>query len=113
MTQFSLTVPVQVERYSGGVVDELGNETEGWSAPESVLVFGWEAPVSAEQVLAGHERVVVDVKLYAGRSIAIGPRDHITLDGKAFEVVGYPQDPNNNPWWQPGLVTVLLRSLEG
>jgi len=42
-----------------------------------------------------------------------GPKDRVVLDGARFEVVGYPQDPNNNPWWQPGLVTILLRRVEG
>ncbi|MCZ1070817.1 hypothetical protein [Rhodococcus sp. A5(2022)] len=110
---FPLTIPVGLERYSGAGEDELGNEVESWSPPEEHLVFGWESPVSAEPELAGHDRVVVDVKLYAPRSMGPGPRDRIRLDGALFEVIGYPQDPNNNPWWQPGLMTVLLRRVEG
>lgn len=110
---FTLRFPAKLERYQAGVEDELGNVTDGYLPPEDHLVFGWEPPVSAEPELAGHDRVVVDVKLYASTSMNPGPRDRITLGGKPFEVIGYPQDPNNNPWWKPGLVTILLKRVEG
>lgn len=110
---YELTVPILWERYVGGGEDELGNEVEQWGAPERHMVFGWEPPLSTEPELAGHDRVIVDMKLYAARSLNAGPKDRAVLDGERFEVVGYAQDPNNNPWWQPGLVTVRLRYVEG
>jgi hypothetical protein len=110
---FPLRIPVELERYDGGGEDELGNEGEFWGAPEEHLVFGWEPTTSDEPELAGHDRVVVDMKLYASRSMNPGPKDRMNLDGQRFEVIGYPQDPNNNPWWKPGLVTILLRRVEG
>lgn len=113
MSPFPLKFPAQIERYFDGIENELGNKTPGWLPAETVLVFGWEPPVSAEPELAGHDRVVVDVKLYAPQELNPGPKDRITLDGRQFEVIGYPQDPNNNPFWQPGLVTVLLKRIEG
>lgn len=110
---FPLTISVGLERYSGTGEDELGNEVESWSAAESHLVFGWEPPVSTDPELAGHDRVIIDMKLYAAQSMNPGPRDRVTLDGRRFEVIGYAQDPNHNPWWRPGLVTVLLKRVEG
>lgn len=113
MSGFPLRFTVGHERYAGTGEDELGNETESWSSPVSVLVFGWEPPKSTEPVLAGHDRVVVDLRLYAPKSMAPAPRDRVVVDGEQFEVIGWPEDPNNNPWFKPGLVTVNLRRVEG
>lgn len=99
--------------FDGTEVDELENVIDSWAAPVEVMVFGWEPPVSSEPLLAGHDRVVVDLKLYGPRSFSVVPRDRVVVDGRLFEVVGYPQDPNFNPWWQPGLVTILLKRIEG
>ncbi len=108
---------MQLERYQAEAgEDENGNEISGYAPPVEVLVFGWENPRtrrSDEPVLAGHERVLVDVDLYAPQSLNIAPKDRLILNGKRFEVLGYPDDPNNNPWWRPGLVTVSLRRIEG
>lgn len=110
---FELTLPFELERYDGGGEDELGNEMEYWGAPEELLAFAAEPPVSTEPELAGHDRVIVDMNLYAPIDVGIGPKDRVVLAGNRFEVVGHPQDPNMNPWWPPGLCTVKLRRVEG
>lgn len=110
---FELTIPFMLERYDGGGEDELGNEVEFWGAPEDHLAFALSPPSSSEPQLAGHDRVIVDAELHADRGLRPGAKDRITLDGYRFEVIGYPQDPNYNPWWPPGLVTVQLRRVEG
>ena len=111
---FPLKFTVKHERYAGTTgEDENGNEIAAWAEPVEVKVFGWEPPKSTEPALAGHDRVLVDIKLYAPRAMDAGPADRVWLDGKKFEVLGYPEDPNNNSFWAPGLVTVNLRRVEG
>lgn len=110
---FPCTIPIGHRRFVAGGEDELGNPVESWAAPVKVLVAGWEPPVSAEPLLAGHDRVVVDVKLYADWLFKPHPRDRVVLNGDVFEVIGYPQDPNNNPLFVPERVTVLLKRIEG
>ncbi|MBM4603182.1 hypothetical protein GS575_09565 [Rhodococcus hoagii] len=113
VTAFPCRIPIEHEAYEGAGEDELGNEVEGWADPVEVRVFGWEPPKSDEPVLAGHDRVVVDVVLHAKQSLRTHPKDRLILAGVRHEVVGYPADPNNNPWWQPGMVTIYLRRVEG
>lgn len=110
---YDLELPFELERYGGGGEDELGNEVEFWGAPEEHLAFSAEPPVSTEPERAGHDRVIVDMNLYAPVSIGYGPKDRVTIYGHRFEVIGYPQDPNMGPWWKPGLCTIKLRRVEG
>lgn len=111
---FPLKFAVSHRKYLGTAdEDELGNEIGAWADQVEVKVFGWEPPKSTEPALAGHDRVLVDIKLYAPRSMGAGPADRVWLDGKKFDVIGYPEDPNNNSFWAPGLVTVNLRRAEG
>lgn len=113
MTAFPCRIPILHEVFDGGGEDAHGNIVESWAPPVEVLVFGWEPPKSTEPVLAGHDRVVVDIVLYGPRDRQVRPRDRIALGGGRFEVVGIPGDPNNNPWFQPGLVTIYLRRVDG
>lgn len=104
--------PYTVQRlpYVEGATDAHGNPVESWGAPEDVAVYGWAAPNSTEPKLAGHDRVVVDVEVYAPTSFA-GPRDKVTLPaGKTYRVEGEPEDYNHGPFgWQPGYVVNLSR----
>lgn len=117
---FPLRQKVYHQRYLGvtdgagnTVYDEHGNEVESWAPKLEVLVFGWEPPKSTEPVVAGHDRVIVDIQLYAPVSVDPLPHDLMWLVGKKFQVIGYPEDPNHNGFWAPGLVTVNLRRVEG
>lgn len=110
---FPCTIPVEHMRFVAGGEDELGNPVESWAAPVQVLVAGWEPPVSAEPMIAGHDRVVVDLNLYADWEFKPGPRDRVILNGSEFEVIGYPEDPNNNPLFVPQRVKILLKRIEG
>lgn len=94
-------------------VDAHNNPIEGWSAAADVLVFGWEPVKSTEPAVAGHDRVVVDMLLYAPLSLTVGAHDRFVISGKRYEVIGDVGDPNNNPWFRPDRVTVNLRRVEG
>lgn len=45
--------------------DSHGNPVSSWSAPIPREVHGWAAPSSLEPKLSGHDRVVVDIELFA------------------------------------------------
>lgn len=103
--------PVRDE-HGEAVLDGHGNEIDDHADPIEKKVFGWEPPKSTEPALAGHNRLVVDIKLYAPRSMGVREHDKVILDGVEYDVVGLPEDPNNNSWWAPGLVTVNLHRVE-
>lgn len=102
----------RLDGYGNPVLDPHGNEVDDYADPVEKKVFGWEPPRSSEPALAGHDRLVVDIKLYAPRSIGVREHDQFLLDGELFDVIGLPEDPNNNSWWSPGLVTVNLHRVE-
>lgn len=111
---FPCVLPASLARYLGeSGRDEYGNDVEAWAPWSPIRVFGWEPAKSTEPVLVGHERIVIAVKLYARKADRIGEHDRLILEGRVYDVVGEPEDPNNNPWFQPGLVTVNLRRVEG
>lgn len=110
---FPLTIPVLHERHIGDDEDELGNEVRIYAPPVEVMVFGLEPPKSSEPKLAGHERIVVDVEMYAPQSMGANPKDRVAVGGKKYDVVGEVEDPNINPWFQPGLVTINMHRIEG
>lgn len=109
---YPLRVPVQVHRWSTTVKDELNNYVPGYAEPEDWLVVGVEPQVSGEVEMAGHDRTVVDAKMYAPSEIATKPRDRITYKDHVFEVIGYPQDAGDGPFWDLPLSTILLRRIE-
>ncbi|MBM4525177.1 hypothetical protein GS462_11220 [Rhodococcus hoagii] len=117
---FPLNKKVLHKRYLGPlldadgapVLDAHGNETDTYADPDEQPVFGWEPPRSTEPALAGHARVVVDIKLYAPQSMGAAEHDQVLIRGEVFDVVGEAEDPNNNSWWAPGLVTVNLHRVE-
>lgn len=105
---YPLTIPVGRVRRTVGPPDDLGNDTE-IEETGTVLVFGWSQVNPMEPVVAGHERLQVDVQLIAGPGDFL-PDDAVVLDdGPPFEVVGEPADPNQNPWWSPGVVVINLK----
>lgn len=108
-------IPIEHEVYSATAqTDAHGNPVAGWLPPTEVLVFGWEPPRSSEPYTPGHDqRAVIEMLLYAPQSMNPKAPDRVRLGGVPFEVVGVAGDPNNNPWFEPGLVTVNLKRVEG
>ena len=112
-SRFPLKQKVGHEKYIGSELDELNNEIEEFEDPVLVKVFGWEPFTSSEEVIEGHTRVVTKTKLYAPQEMGAMPKDRVSLAGRVFDVEGDPEDPNYNSFWQPGLVTVNVRRVEG
>ena len=110
---FPRRIPVTLERYTDGTVNEMGNPEPGYDSAESWLVVGIEPPISSEPLVVGHDRVVIDAKMYAPISMAANPRDRVTVRDRPYEVVGYPAEADMGPWWDLQLATVLLKAVEG
>jgi len=108
-------IPIVHRPYSAEArTDAHGNARPGYLPDRQVLVWGWEPPRSNEPYVPQHDsRVVIDHLLYAPRSMRAGPKDRVSLGGDWHEVIGVAGDPNNNPWFQPGLVTYNLKRVEG
>lgn len=108
---YPLTVPVVRIRRTVGPPDDLGNDTT-LEETETVLVFAWAQVSPQEPVVYGHDRLQVDVQLYAGLGDFL-PDDAVRLDaGPVFEVVGEAQNYDSNPWWKPGVEVVNLRRVQ-
>lgn len=103
------------EVYSAAATqDAHGNTIPGYLSPAPVLVWGWEPPRSDEPFVHQHDdRVVINMLLYAPRSMKAKARDRVLLGGAKYELIGIAGDPNNNPWFRPGLVTYNLKRVEG
>lgn len=63
--QFPTPFTVGHKVFSASGTDAHGNPVEGWAAPVDRAVHGWAAPTTDEPKLAGHDRDVVEVELYA------------------------------------------------
>lgn len=108
-TQFPLKhTVVKVSRVNAGK-DKLGNIV---TKEEITLVdiAGWAAPTSDEPKVAGHERLTVDLEIYAPTgTFAEGDGVDIPEYGR-LEVIGHPENYSHNPFgWDPGLVVVNAR----
>ena len=104
---------VQVRRWTTGELDAHNNPIEGWSEPEDLKVYGWEVPRTAEPLLRGHDRVIVDLSLLVPPGTEIEAHDKVVLQDREYEVVGEVEDAGNGPFgFDPG-ATVQLRRVEG
>lgn len=109
--EYPLTVPVTRVRRTVGPPDGLGNDTE-IEVAETVLVFAWSQVNPMEPVVAGHDRLQVDVQMYADPGDFL-PDDAVVLDaGLPFEVIGEPNNYDHNPWWSPGVEVINLRRVQ-
>lgn len=110
---FQCTIPVEVERFIGGVVNPLGNEVATWAAPETIMVFAIFTRYGMEEQGDHVSQVELDAVMYPKATENIRPQDRIIHDLGTFEVEGEPIDHNHNPWWSPGLVQVNLKKVTG
>ena len=101
---------IRVRRLQETGVDGLGNDIIVDVEDEvPVKVAGWASARSDEPKVAGHDRLAVDVELFALPG-DFTEGDAVRLDPYGLlEVVGHPEDYNHGPWWSPGLVVVNLR----
>lgn len=105
------TVSLEVRDSSG--TDPLGVPVVVWGAPVAHSVCGWATPTSTEPKLAGHDRVIVDVELYAPTAFPANPHDRVLIEGKRYEVVGEAEDFTHGPFWDPGVKVWNLRRVDG
>jgi len=111
--QFPTPFTVETEAYIPGAKDPFNNPIDSWESPVTQAVMGWAPPVSDEPKLAGHDRIVVDIELFAPSVFSASPKDRITISGKKYSVIGYPEGTDGNPFlWSPGKV-VNLQIIEG
>lgn len=108
MTSFPLPFLVTRIRHDYNGVDELGNEKVQVSESH-VRVAGWALPTSDEPKVAGHDRLTVDMELYAPVG-QFREDDQVRIDGHGIlNVIGYPENYESNPFgWMPGLEVVNL-----
>ncbi|WP_293775287.1 hypothetical protein [uncultured Corynebacterium sp.] len=87
----------------------LGNAVTEETTSE-VLVAGWAQPSSDEPKQAGHERLTVDLEIYAPPG-AFSEGDAVDIPGYGtLEVIGHPENYSHSPFgWDPGLVVVNTR----
>lgn len=116
---FPTPYTVGVHRFSSVSSDDYGRDVPVYSPArdvpgDPVRVHGWGSPRSLEPKLAGHDRVVVELELFAPVGTVIGPYDLVDLPEGQFEVVGRPEDHSNGPF-APGVggLVVNLRRVEG
>lgn len=102
---------VRLRRTHTTTRNELGNEVivEVEDA-DPVKIAGWASATSDEPKVAGHDRLTVDVELYA-RPGDFSEGDAVRMDQYGLlEVIGHPEDYNHGPFgFDPDLVVVNLR----
>lgn len=112
---------IGVHTWSGTGEDSHGNPIDVYTPPlaeagEPRQVIGWQVPSSTEPLIAGHDRVIVDVELGVPPGFALGPHDVVDLPygpPGQFRVVGEIRSTEGNPFgWVPGGI-VNLRRVEG
>ncbi|TVU83410.1 hypothetical protein FQN05_07370 [Corynebacterium aurimucosum] len=89
--------------------NKLGNAiTE--ETTSQVRVAGWAQPSSDEPKQAGHERLTVDLEIYAPPE-TFSDGDAVDIPGYGtLEVIGHPENYSHSPFgWDPGLVVVNTR----
>ncbi|MDH6283225.1 hypothetical protein [Prescottella agglutinans] len=110
---FELRHVAGLRKYVPGAKNTRGNPVPDWLPAEQYKVFGWVPIASTEPDVAGHDHVVIDVKLSAPSTFPAGPRDKVVLDGLEYEVIGYPENYSHGQSdWDPGIL-VNLHRVEG
>lgn len=108
---FPLPFTCQHEAYNSDATDEHGNAVPEWAAPVDVQCFWWSGS-SSEPLAAptGSDQVSVDVSLTVDSALAVDHRDVFTVDGRKFEVIGFPKEWDHGPWgFQPKRQIIELK----
>ncbi len=93
--------------------DALGNAIDKWAQATTRPAYGAGPIMSTEPKTVGQNRVVVDVVLLVPPGAPYGPRDRVRLAGNLFEVVGYEESTEFNPFEKHFGAAVNLRRVEG
>lgn len=111
---FPLTQVLEVYRPGAPERDRFGNLRPSAGRWEQTRVFGW----AVNKVSEGDEdsvlRRIDQLDLYTPEDAAPTPDGKVRLpDGSEWAVDGHAETYEHNPWWQPGLVVIHCRRVEG
>lgn len=97
-----------------GPPDRFGNEKWIEGEPTEVPVFSFEIKRSEEPGTPEEpNRIITEAVIIAPQN-TFDPQMRIEVPGYGeWEIEGYPEDVNNNPWYSPGLVTYHAKQVEG
>lgn len=95
-----------------GGQDVHGNDIPSWANAVDVPAMWW-SPSSTEPVVAGHDRVVVDVVIVVDTSLTVSPHDRFVIGAKTYEVIGFPEDYDHGPYATPGRKPLNLQRVDG
>jgi hypothetical protein len=79
----------------------------------STPVYGWAVPQTTEPLTVGHDRVIVDVQLFAPPGTPITPYDWVDLPDGQYEVLGAPDDYTHSPFGSGGGLVFNMRKVTG
>lgn len=112
-----VALPYEVIRISRELApepDAHGND-KFVTTREAIPVAGWAQPSSTEPKIAGHDRLVVDMELYAPQG-EFHHQDTVEIPGEEepLQVIGQPENYSKSPFgFDPGLEVVNLRRTSG
>lgn len=89
--------------------DALGNDRIVTTRDE-VRVAGWSEPQSEEEKLAGHDRIVADLHVFAPTGAFINS-DAVIIDGIHYEVIDVANFDHNPFGWSPNADVVKVRRI--
>ena len=109
-----LLYKVNHRAFNSTLINDLGNEVEGWDPAEEWDVYGWGPPefrgVTKEVADSSGNRYTVAVEVMVPPGVYAKDNDRIQLDdGTWYRVVGPTEDYSHNPFeWNPGNVINLV-----
>jgi hypothetical protein len=111
--RFPAPFKVGVHSYAAGASDAYNIINPGYTPPLTgpgtpTAVYGWSVPRTAEPALTGHDRVIIDVQLFAPAGTAITAYDWIDLPDGIYEVIGAADDYTHDPFSGGGAGTAGL-----
>lgn len=92
--------------------DPFGNVITVPSEFTPVQVAGWAIVKTEESAGESVLRTVDQLDVYAQQPFDAGTTIRLP-DGSVWEVSGNAEDYRHGPWWNPGLVVVHARKVEG
>lgn len=112
---FPMRKTIEVEKPGKPTVDRFGNKVPGTPTWVPVKVFGWGAGVTQETTNSGTSilRTIDEYQLMCAPG-TVKATDRVRLpNGAIWTVEGNEKSFENNPWWNPGLVEITIRKVEG
>lgn len=100
------------EPFDAGAEDSQGNPVDGWAAPVARKVVTIFPPSSDELIRAEQSGQIWHLDLICLTAWSSN-KDHVTVDGTQYTVMGSPDDFTHHPWGFPGGYRIKLRRVNG